>query len=79
MITQRIVLSIEGMTCDGCSQTVAQGLKLEPGVHDADVSFEAGSAVVAYDPALTGEEQILKSRVFRRQYSAEPRSRPSCC
>jgi copper chaperone CopZ len=79
MIAERMVLSIKGMTCDGCSQSVAQGLKREPGVHDADVSFEAGSAVVAYDPNLTDEERILDSRVFRRQYSAEPQSRPSCC
>jgi copper chaperone CopZ len=79
MITQRVSLSIEGMTCDGCAQTVAQGLEREPGVSEAVVSFERGSAVVAFDPSLTDEERILKSRIFRRQYSAEPRSRPSCC
>lgn len=79
MTTERVILSIEGMTCDGCSQTVAQGLKREPGVSDAAVSFEGGSAVVAFDPSLTDEDRILESRIFRRQYRAQPRSRPSCC
>jgi mercuric reductase len=79
MITQRLALSVVGMTCDGCAQTVAEGLKREDGVHEADVSFEAGSAVVAYDPQLIDEARILKSRIFRRQYQAEPQPSPSCC
>lgn len=40
------VFKIEGMTCEGCSTTVAKAIRLVPGVLAVEVSFEKGQAVV---------------------------------
>ena len=79
MATETTVLRIDGMTCDGCSQTVKQALERDAGVSEARVSWEDGIAEVTYDPGATDEEQILASRVFRRKYRAEFLARGDCC
>ena len=79
MATETAVLRIEGMTCDGCSQTVKQALERDASVSEARVSWEDGLAQVTYDPDATDEEQILANRVFRRQYRAELLPRGGCC
>jgi copper chaperone CopZ len=79
MITSRTSLKVEGMTCEGCAQTVRDGLEREPGVQEARVSWQDGIAEVAYDSAETDEQRILKSRVFRRQCRAEAAPPPRCC
>jgi copper chaperone CopZ len=65
-------LRIEGMTCDGCAETVRRYLKQLDGVEDAVIDWEGGRGEVVFDPAKTDEEKILSSRAFRRQYSARP-------
>jgi copper chaperone CopZ len=40
------VLSIFGMTCDGCVNTVKRILSRVPGVHRAEVELASGRAVV---------------------------------
>lgn len=76
--TAKLQLTIEGMTCDGCAETVQRALEREEGVEGAAVLWESGTAEIAYDPAATDEERILESRIFRRQYRAEPVV-PGCC
>ncbi|MEE8421386.1 MAG: cation transporter, partial [Dehalococcoidia bacterium] len=71
-MTAKLLLSVTGMTCDGCAQTVQSALEREEGVEGAAVSWEPGTAEIAYDPATIDEERILGSRIFRRQYRAEP-------
>ncbi|MDR1854713.1 MAG: heavy-metal-associated domain-containing protein [Azoarcus sp.] len=46
-----ITLKIEGMSCGGCVRNVTKVLEALPGVSAAQVSLEAGSATVQYDPA----------------------------
>jgi copper chaperone CopZ len=43
---QRIVLEIQGMTCEGCAPTVEKALQQVPGVAGATVSYEKKQAVV---------------------------------
>lgn len=79
MIISRVRLLVEGMTCDDCAHNIREELEREPGIHKALVSWRAGLAEVAYDPGVTDEDHILKSRVFRSEYSAEPLLPPRCC
>ncbi len=71
MAKAKLLLKIEGMTCDGRSQTVQQALEREDGVVEARVSWEDGLAELTYDTTLTDEEQVLANRIFKRQYGAE--------
>jgi len=44
-------LSISGMDCPSCVVRLEEGLKDIPGVEEARVNFDAGSASVSYNPA----------------------------
>jgi len=41
------------------------------GVEDADVSYEAGKAVIAYDPALTSPDEFISKLKEMTGYGAE--------
>ena len=56
---EKVAMNIEGMTCNGCVNTVTKALKAIPGVQDAKVNFEVGSAEVSYDPARTSTEAMV--------------------
>ncbi|MFH1044259.1 MAG: heavy-metal-associated domain-containing protein [Pseudomonadota bacterium] len=58
---QTVTLGISGMTCDGCVRSVGNVLKALDGVAKADVSLEKKCAVVDYDPAKVGIEQLKRS------------------
>lgn len=45
----KTVIKIQGMTCGGCRASAEGALRRVPGVISADVSLEAGEAVVEYD------------------------------
>jgi copper chaperone CopZ len=42
----QVVLKIEGMTCEGCTATVAQAIRGVPGVQAVTVSYEKREAIV---------------------------------
>lgn len=44
-----ITLTIEGMTCNGCKNSVERLLAGQSGVHKASVDLEAGCATVTAD------------------------------
>ncbi|HEY7943782.1 MAG: heavy-metal-associated domain-containing protein [Burkholderiales bacterium] len=48
-----ITLKVEGMSCGGCVASVTRVLSALPGVSDATVSLEAGTAQVTFDDART--------------------------
>ncbi|MHB1540229.1 MAG: heavy-metal-associated domain-containing protein [Steroidobacteraceae bacterium] len=56
---QSIILSIQGMHCGGCAQSIKRLLERQPGVESADVSFEAGEARVRFDPARLSAQQLV--------------------
>lgn len=57
-----VVIKVEGMSCGGCVRNVTAVLKALPGVDDATVSLEQGSARVSFDPAKT-EVNALRQAV----------------
>lgn len=69
-MAETIVLAVEGMTCQGCAQSLASSLKRQRGVLDVRVEWQSGRAVVVYDPELTGPEDIVASPTFQGPFRA---------
>ena len=65
---ETVTLKVEGMTCGGCVASVTRVLKATPGVADAVVRLEAGSATVTFDPARTSVP-ALKSAIEDAGYA----------
>jgi copper chaperone len=54
-------IKVAGMSCGGCVRNVTGVLKALPGVTDADVSLDDGTARVVFDPALVTQEQLRQA------------------
>ncbi|MBI3042946.1 MAG: heavy-metal-associated domain-containing protein [Betaproteobacteria bacterium] len=65
-----LVVTIEGMHCDGCAETIKALLDVEAGVKASSVSFKDGSARVLYDPAAIDEPGIAAA-IERGGYKAK--------
>lgn len=61
LITEQVVLEVEGMTCASCNVTVRRALTNLDGVQDADVTFEPPQAVVTYDPSKVSHETLTRA------------------
>ncbi|HEX4522979.1 MAG TPA: cation transporter [Casimicrobiaceae bacterium] len=48
-----VTLKVEGMSCGGCVASVTRVLTALPGVSDATVSLQGGTAQVSFDGART--------------------------
>ena len=53
-----LAVTIEGMHCDGCAETIKALLEVEAGVKASTVSFKDGSARVLYDPAVVDARKL---------------------
>lgn len=72
-------LQVEGMTCNHCVNTVTNSLQAMPGVRDAKVDLESGTAVVDYEPGTTTIEEMaseVTSKGFASHASTEAESCP---
>jgi copper chaperone len=58
-----IVLSVTGMTCGGCVNSVHKVLTALPGVQSVDVSLTPGQARVVYDPAQIDRAAMVQAIV----------------
>lgn len=67
----RAILDLEGMTCASCAMRIEKGLKKVPGVIAASVNLATEKALVFYDPAVTGLEQMVQ-KVEAVGYKATP-------
>lgn len=56
-----IQLSVTGMTCGGCVNSVKNVLAALPGVQSADVTLNPGQANVAYDPARIAPAALVQA------------------
>jgi copper chaperone len=54
-----LVLTIQGMHCDGCAETIKGLLAVEAGIKASTVSFKEGRARVIYDPATVDGKKIV--------------------
>ena len=59
--SKSIWLSIEGMTCASCVQSVEQAVLMTPGVEKCEVSLAESNALVTLDPALASTADLLRS------------------
>jgi copper chaperone len=58
---QTVTLGVSGMTCGGCVRSVTNVLAALDGVAKADVSLDKQCAVVDYDPAKLGVDQLKRT------------------
>ncbi|MBX3390723.1 MAG: heavy-metal-associated domain-containing protein [Phycisphaeraceae bacterium] len=59
--SRRADLSIEGMSCASCANTIERRLAKQPGVLSASVNFATKVATVKYEPATTAPEKLAKA------------------
>ena len=58
-----IILSVTGMTCGGCVNSVQKVLLALPGVQRAEVTLTPGQARVLVDPARVERAALVKAIV----------------
>lgn len=58
---ERVTLTIHGMTCGHCVNTVTDALKGVDGVKVAKVTLEDERAEVTYDPAHASVDQLKEA------------------
>lgn len=56
-----VVLTITGMTCGGCVNSVTRVLQSTPGVKQATVSLVPSEARVSYDASAISPEQLANA------------------
>jgi copper chaperone len=56
-----VILTITGMTCGGCVNSVTRVLQAAPGVHQVNVTLLPSQAVVSYDAALTDPDRLAQA------------------
>lgn len=57
----RIEVSISGMTCTGCEQTIQTNVAKMEGVKSVKAIFSAGKAFIDYNPSLVDSARIRKT------------------
>ncbi|NIS71301.1 MAG: copper ion binding protein, partial [Proteobacteria bacterium] len=57
---EKAVLKIGGMSCAACAQKIEKNLNKQKGVVKAAVNFASQTAMVSYDSAMTGVEDLEK-------------------
>jgi copper chaperone len=53
-----VTLNVEGMTCDGCEETIKMGVETLEGIASVESSHEEGWTKVKYDKSTTSLEEI---------------------
>lgn len=56
-----IILSVTGMTCGGCVNSVQKVLTALPGVQSAEVTLTPGQARVAYDSTRVDRVALVQA------------------
>lgn len=59
--TQKITLTVPGMTCAACPITVKKAIFKVDGVSKVDVVFEKREAVVIFDDTKTSVQKLIQS------------------
>ncbi|QQE78465.1 heavy-metal-associated domain-containing protein [Alicyclobacillus sp. SO9] len=62
-----VTIPVEGMTCQGCVNSVTKALRLVDGVETVEVSLELNEAKVIFNEA-TATEADLKSAIEEAGY-----------
>lgn len=67
MPTQRLILSVRGMTCTSCGLTIERVLRRQDGVREARANSIDGRVTILYDPGRI-ERASLVSAIQRLGY-----------
>jgi copper chaperone len=67
---ETVTITVKGMTCSGCVNSVTKALKGIDGVQEAKVDLEGQQATVTFDEAKTSV-QALKQAVEDAGYDTE--------
>lgn len=67
---EKVTFEVTGMTCTGCEETIKTAIAEEDGIHDNEVSFENGTAIVSFDPKETDIDDI-RERIASAGYEAK--------
>ena len=67
---QSIQLTVSGMTCVGCAQSIERVLDATAGVESSQLSFPSGRLAVTFDPAEIASETIV-DEIRRSGFDAE--------
>ena len=78
MAEQKVLLEIQGMTCEGCSQTIEHSLKGEQGIREVHIDWCCGFGDITFDREKTDAERVLGNPVFQGEYRAKLVA-PGCC
>ena len=65
---EKIILKVDGMSCEHCVKAVTNAVSGIAGTGDVVVDLKAGSASFKYDPAKTSLESI-KAAITEEGYS----------
>ncbi|MDP2828961.1 MAG: heavy metal-associated domain-containing protein [Sulfuricellaceae bacterium] len=58
---EKVLLTVNGMTCTGCVGSVKNLLGRLPGVSDIEITLENGQVAFAYDPLQSKLESIKEA------------------
>jgi copper chaperone CopZ len=56
-----VLFTIEGMTCSSCEIHVDRTIRELDGIGRIEVSYEKGNALVAFDPDMVDEDEIIEA------------------
>ncbi|MBS1101567.1 heavy-metal-associated domain-containing protein [Gluconobacter sp. Dm-62] len=51
-MTETAHMTVEGMSCNGCSGKLQRALEAVNGVEDVNIVLDGGKVTVSYDPAV---------------------------
>jgi copper chaperone len=58
MMTQQQVMTVTGMTCDGCERRITSALSAVDGVDGVSADHEAGTVSLQADPDVTSTDVV---------------------
>lgn len=58
---QIVKVDVEGMTCDGCVNSIKSAMAESEGVVECEVSLEQNLATISYDPSKTSPDALVKT------------------
>lgn len=57
---QTVTLTIDGMTCGGCAESIRKVLSASTGVHSATVDWPNAAATIEYDGSQTDVAALIE-------------------
>ncbi len=57
---ETIKISVDGMSCQGCADSLTRLFDKEPGVNEASVSFDTERAEVLFDPSRVSASRLTE-------------------